>query len=493
MISSVNESTFYVDRGDQPQGSEKKVEDRLTIGSVDSANITLNDQGISAFQACIEKDEGHFYFSNLGSNCKTTLFGLLVDVNRRVRLVDGDEFQIWFGEKLRQAYLLTISEPTNHSLKIRVVRDDREAAERSLTQDQRLDLQGRISPADVGVLAQYWEEREKKKAGGPSALRPKALPQHLKSSYHWKPNRDLVRPRSVAVCTWAIILLGTFSVAAAFRYREAFAPGKISVAHASTTLTKNPAIAMRHSGGACFSCHVQGFSRTNREMMNAKCGGCHNAEGFAATFISAHREAGISCTTCHTEHRGKNFISQDAALESCAKCHSADNQMVYNGKRMHTPHGGTYGYPVVKGVWAWKGLDDKELEAKPEIAAHLTKSRATPNEGQQWLSAQFHAIHLDRARLAGGVDGIEDVDSRQQKLSCSSCHKTGYMGINVDRENPRKTCGRCHNAKMFEGTSSATRFEAPSCASCHVEHIKDAHWASAMRISELSAPPDVAK
>ena len=123
----------------------------------------------------------------------------------------------------------------------------------------------------------------------------------------------------------------------------------------------------------------------------------------------------------------------------------------------------------------------------------LTKSRANPSKKREWLSAQFHAIHLDRALLQAGIDGTEDVDSGQQKLSCSSCHKTGYTGINVDRDNPRKTCGRCHNAKMFERTSNATRFEAPSCASCHVEHIKDAHWASSMRITGSSGLFDIAK
>jgi len=492
MISSVAESTFHVDRGDLPERSMILVEDRLTIGSVDAANISLNAQGISAFHACIERDEGHFYFSNLSASCKTTLFGFLVEVNKRVRLVNGDEFQIWFGtNQSKQAYKITISEATDQSLKIRVVRDDSEVAEASLTENQRFELQSRISPADVGVLAQYWEEREKKKAGGPSALRPQALPQHLKSSYHWRPNGDLVRPRSVAIGTWALIMLGAFSVVAVFKYKEAFAPGRISTAHASTTLTKDPAIASQHIGRNCDSCHVNGVHVTNREMVNARCNGCHQAEGFAATVIPAHRNAGISCTTCHTEHRGKNFNAQEAALESCAKCHSVNH--VYNGKRMHTPHGGTYGYPIIKGEWAWRGLDGEELKAKPEIAMHLTKSRADPGKKREWLSAQFHAIHLDRARPTAGIDGIEDVDLRQQKLSCTSCHKTGSTSTNVDRENPRKTCGHCHNAKMFERTSDATRFEAPSCASCHVEHIKDVHWAPAMRIAELSAPTGVSK
>lgn len=488
MNNSASESTFYVDRRDRPERSMTFVEGRLTIGGVDAANISLNAQGISALHACIERDQGHFYFSNLGTGCKTTLFGLLIDVNKRVRLVDGDEFQIWFGPTAsRQAYLIAISDPTSASLKITVVQDDREAGGRPLTESDRLEVQCRISPADVTVLAQYWEEREKRKAGGPSALRPRALPQHLKSTYHWKPNRDLVRPRSLAVCTWALIVLGALSVGAAFKYRAAFAPGSVSVAHASIVLSKDPPIALKDSGSTCDSCHVGWVSSTNKERVNAKCDGCHQAQGFAASIISAHRTAGITCTTCHGEHRGKNYDSQVAAFESCAKCHNADNKYVYNGKILQTPHGGTFGYPVINRVWVWKGLDDKELQAKPELAAHLRKSRANPGDQQQWRNAQFHAIHLDLARPAAGIEGIEDIEERQQKLSCTSCHKNGSAPPNVDRESPSRTCGRCHNAKMFEGTSNSKRFEAPSCASCHVEHFKDAHWATAMRIT-ASAP-----
>ena len=155
---------------------------------------------------------------------------------------------------------------------------------------------------------------------------------------------------------------------------------------------------------------------------------------------------------------------------------------------MHTAHGGTYGYPVVNGVWIWKGLDSEELEAKPEMVALLNRNRANSGDTQRRRNAQFHAIHVQRVRVVGGINGIEDVDTGDQVLSCSSCHKTGYMGANVDRNYPRKTCARCHNTQTFEKTSASKGIETPSCTSCHIQHIKDKTWGSSLRTAEVEVP-----
>ncbi len=485
-MTGSSENTFYIERGDLPEGSTTLIQESLTIGGVKNCNIWLNAQEISELHAIIERDEGHFYLSVVGAAGKTTLFGLLIDVNKRVRLVDRDEFQIG-------PYSLTISELSDDALKIRVVLGGSGTAGSSLKEGELLDLHDRISVADVGVLKQSWNERNKGKAGGPSALRPRALPQHLKASYHWKPNRDLVRPWSLAICTWALILVGALSGWAVFNYKEAFAPGRISVAHASTTFTKKPAIAGQHSGKDCDSCHVSGVSETNREMMNAKCNGCHQAEGFAATIIPAHRAAGIMCTTCHSEHRGRGFRPMQAALESCVKCHDNNSNYRYNGRTLPTPHGGTYGYPAANGLWNWKGLDREELEAKPEISTQITNSRTTVSEAQRQLSALFHAIHNERLRVVPGIAGIEDADSGNKVLSCSSCHNPPYGGAKVDRDKPRTTCAHCHNTQTFENSSNSKAIETPSCTSCHVQHIKDAHWASALRVAEVKASSEAAR
>jgi len=224
--------------------------------------------------------------------------------------------------------------------------------------------------------------------------------------------------------------------------------------------------------------------------MNTNCAACHQTESFAPTITLAHRNAGLTCTSCHTEHRGEDFKPMNAALESCAKCHNDDNKNLYNGKSVHTAHGGTYGYPVINGVWVWRGLDSEELAAKSEMAMVLKKNRVTESQTQEWRNAQFHAIHLQRVRLVAGINGVEDLDTANQVMSCSSCHKTGYMGANVDRNYPRTTCARCHNAQTFEKSSGPAGRETPSCTSCHFQHIKDTRWASSLRIAQptIAAP-----
>jgi hypothetical protein len=274
------------------------------------------------------------------------------------------------------------------------------------------------------------------------------------------------------------------------KHKIAFAPEPISSPHTAATLALTPAIAKQASAGSCTSCHALGVSLTNKEKMSANCAACHQTEAFVPTIIQAHREAGLTCITCHQEHRGEAYSPMNAALESCAKCHHDDNKHLYNGKRVHTPHGGTFGYPVVNGVWVWKGLDGEELGSKPEITTLLKSNRADQSDVQQWRNAQFHAIHVHRVRTVPGVNGIEDVDTGNQVLSCASCHRGGFMGAEVDRAYPRTTCARCHKSQFFERTAEAkpARLETPSCASCHVQHIKDVHWAASLRVAKAIAP-----
>src|SRR5262249_50386714 len=158
-----------------------------------------------------------------------------------------------------------------------------------------------------------------------------------------------------------------FAALAAFAHKDAFAPESISDPHTRMNLTAKPAIAKQPNGNSCSACHALGVSVANKDKMNANCAACHHTEIFEATVIPEHRGAGITCVSCHAEHRGASFRPLSAALESCAKCHNDQNKTTYNGKSVHTPHRGTYGYPVANGVWVWKGLDAEELAQKPAL------------------------------------------------------------------------------------------------------------------------------
>ncbi len=492
-MDAVRETTFIIAREDRAEDPKTILSDGLRIGRLPDSDVWLNHPTVSRLHAGINRIEGYFYLINLSASSATTLNGRAIPFNEAEALAEGDVVRIGpfflYIEHTEEIFRLRVS----LQFALNVAEGEPRHKTRVPT-TQPLVMPARIAAAKseaANSLKIFWDKRTREKAGRQSPLHPQAPPRTGKIRFNWIPTRDLVRPWPFAIFIWALIVVGSFSAVAAVTYKIAFSPDPISDPHTRTTFALTPAIAKQPDGGACTSCHAIGVSMANKEKMNAKCAGCHQTEHFAASIIPAHREAGITCTTCHTEHQGRDFSAMNAALESCAKCHNDNNKRLYNGKNVHTAHGGTYGYPVINRQWVWKGLDAEELEAKPEIVALLKKNRLTPSQTQEWRNAQFHAIHLQRVRVISGINGIEDVDTANQVLSCSSCHKTGYMAANVDRNYPRTTCAHCHNTRIFE-KSSAAASTTPSCTSCHVQHIKDTRWASSLRVAQTTvAAPEV--
>jgi pSer/pThr/pTyr-binding forkhead associated (FHA) protein len=509
-MSTIQQSTFIITRDDRAEDTKTIVSDGLRLGRLTDSDILLNHPTVSRLHAGISEIEGYFYLINLSASSATTLNGRPIPFNEAEALTTGDEIQIGpfflrieeiepatetFKIKVRHQFALNVGEPET--------RHQKEVRRKQLAEKRRIGGQ-----PDVGdALKVFWGKRTREKAGRPSPLHPQTPPRLGKARFNWTPTRDLVRPWPFSVFIWAFIVVGALSAVAAFKYKSAYAPQAISAAHTRGAFTLTPPIAKQPNGSSCTSCHTLGVSIENREKMNASCASCHQAEAFSATITPAHLEAGLTCTSCHTEHRGESFRPMNAALDSCAKCHTDTNKNLYNGKSVHTPHGGTYGYPVINGVWVWKGLDEKELAEKPEILALLKQNRVsagrtssqglgeeelatdpkilelsnqtrfTASQTQQWRNVQFHALHLYRVRVPTGFAGIQDVNSVNGEMSCSSCHKSGYMGANVDRDFPRTTCAHCHNDQIFHKTArSMTGIEMPSCTSCHVQHVKDRHW-----------------
>lgn len=488
----VKESTFIVTRDDRSVDPKTIVRQGLRIGRTPDADIWLNHETVSRLHAGINEVDGYFFIVNLSASSPTALNGRVIPFDEAAALTAGDEVQIG-------PFFLNI-EQADTVLRIRIVAQfalsvgEREPPHKVEAYKQQRAAQSRIAPSTevANSLKIWWDDkRTREKAGRLSPLHPQAPPRLGKIRFNWRPTRDLVRPWPFAIFVWAIIVIGTLSAVAAVKYKIAFAPEPISSPHTQTSLTLTPAIAKQTNAGSCTACHALGISVRNKAKMGANCSNCHQTEAFTPTIIPEHRDAGLTCVTCHQEHRGKGFKPMDAALESCAKCHIDSNKNYYNGKTVHTAHGGTFGYPVVNGKWVWKGLDAEELEARPEIAAVLKANRANPGNVQEWRNAQFHALHVNRIRVVSGITGIADIDTGNQVLSCSSCHKTGYMGASVDRNSPRSTCERCHTAEFFERPSAAIKPGTPSCSSCHVQHIRDENWASALRAAKPQTPAQV--
>lgn len=491
-MSTAHESTFIIAREDRAVDPKTIIAEGLRIGRLPDSDVWLNHPTVSRLQAGINEVEGYFYVISLSASSATTLNGRPIPFNEAEALTSGDEIQIGpFSLRIEQtdrALAVSVVPQVTVNVGERVASHTGELHKKQLALKQQTGELVSRSPEVVNALKVFWNKRTREKAGRPSPLHPRTPPRVGKIQFNWIPTRDLVRPWPLAIFVWALIVVGSLSAVAAVTYKIAFAPEPISLPHTRSTLALTPAIATKTNRGSCTSCHAIGVRMANKEKMNANCAACHQTEAFAATVIPAHLGAGITCISCHAEHRGAEFSPINGALASCTKCHNDGNKNLYNGKSVHTAHKGTFGYPVVNGVWVWKGLEAEELAQKPELVALLNKNRVASGQAQQWRSAQFHGIHVNRVRVVQGVDGILAEDGVTKVLSCSSCHKTGYMGRNVDRDYPQKTCARCHNAQVFDKNKGPTGIDTPSCTSCHVQHIKDTHWASALRVAQTEEP-----
>jgi hypothetical protein len=484
-------NTFIIAREDRSFDPVTLLSEGLAIGRAPDSELNLNHPTVSRLHAGIRKLGGRFYIFHLSPSNSTMLNGNLV--HEKAALADGDVVQIG-------PFFLFIDFKGNAlSIKVRyqttVNIGEAEAltggqsplSDATSTGDAGADSQASAAAAagatgageDDGALDVFWEKRKREagKVSRPSPLRPRQpAPKLGKARFNWKPTRDLERPWPFSIFTWGVVVVGLLSIVAAFSYTSAFSPAPLSNAHARSDFTLTPAIAREPNANSCTTCHSM------RTSMETNCATCHQTDAFKATVTAPHQAAGIGCISCHSEHRGAEFRPGVAPFnaefqkggrfdETCAGCHNDNNRKLYAGRRVFTPHGGAFGYPVVDGQWKWKGLDEETWQQKPDELKQLVANwpvAATDEGGRR--SAQFHALHLYRVRTTGGLAGAEGV------VSCSTCHKS--YGASLDRETPRTTCAACHSGKTDALSGRALlAADAPNCTSCHVQHVRDKrHW-----------------
>jgi len=466
-------STFVIIREDRAIDASTLFVEGLKIGRNPDCSLQLNHPTVSRLQAGIKEINGRFYLFNLSSSNPTTLNRRVVANEEAEVLASGDEVRIGpfflHIDRLDEALQITVTQQIGLLMGEAEARDELSAAQ---------PLVRSAGPA-ASELAQalnlFWGKRSREKAGRKSPLHPRRPPRLGKARFNWTPTRDLVRPWPFAVFVWAVIALVPLSIAAAVFYTSAYAPAPLSPAHSRQTFVLSAAIAKRPNSGSCITCHAI------KGTMEANCESCHTTEMFVATVTKPHTDAGISCLRCHSEHKGKDFRPMQAALDSCTKCHTNQNKNSYNGKTVGTPHGGTFGYPVVAGKWVWKGLDPDELVERTKIAA----LRLPGDTEQQWRNKQFHALHLYRVKATGNITGVvTEATGTEPVLSCSSCHKRAVFP--PDRESPRETCGLCHSGMNDALGQTLVPKGAPNCVSCHVQHVKDKrHWDPKMLVDMI--------
>jgi hypothetical protein len=422
------------------------VSEGLLIGRLPQCEVRLNHPSVSRLQAGIKQVEDDYYLFALRPKNPIILNGKPVEENEA--LAPGDVLEVG-------PFQLEI-DATGDALVIRVelqigtkpseidLSDPGLSTDNLAVPDDGKAKKPRPAPiAGTKALDVFWDKRirDAGKVMRRSPLYPKRGRPTGKAQFNWTPTTDLMARWPVAFFTWALLIIGLVSVAAAYRYTSAFAPAPIAMAHTVSQLSIVPAIAIKPNAGSCTNCH----SLTGN--MEQRCAACHHTEAFVATVIKPHEAAGVGCIDCHAEHQGAAFSATAGALASCTACHN--DQKLFNGRKVGTPHGGTFGYPVVNGEWSAKSINDEEWDLRK-----LGVVRQPADTDQKWRSNQFHALHDQRVKLVPGLIGNKD-----GRLSCSSCHNSFYP---LDRTTPRTTCAACHMTN-----------NQPNCTSCHVQHIMD--------------------
>lgn len=463
------QSKFIIIREDLVLDPITIISEGLLIGRLQQCELLLNHPTVSRTQAGIKEIDGNFYLFNLRSSNPVKLNGKPVDKNEA--LAAGDVLDVG-------PFIINVEE-TDKALTLRVSfmigleTEKRDVSSASLLTIRLSGLLKSIDPeqqqkkpkpaaraaplTSAKALDIFWDKRirEAGKMVRPSPLFPRSSRRSGKAQFNWMPTTDLKGRSYSAFFFWGAILIGLLSVAAAVWHANAFTPAPLSRAHAKEERDMAPAIAQRANANSCTNCHSVWTS------METNCSNCHQTDAFVATIIKPHETAGIGCASCHAEHRGTDFHPKDAALLACAECHNDSNKKLYKGKRVGTPHGGTFGYPVVGGVWKWKGLDDEEWSTK-----QIALKRLPTDTEDKWRSKQFHTIHLYRVRPVEAVKG-----NKEGEMSCSSCHQSFNP---IDRDTPRTTCAVCHNGQEKSAAQrSLISAGQPNCVSCHVQHIKD--------------------
>ena len=461
------ENKYIIIREDLVQDPVTIITDGLLLGRLQECELLLNHPAVSRAQAGIKLIKGSYFLFSLRPSNPVKLNGKAVEENEA--LAPGDVLEV--GPFLLEIDLTEAALVIKVSLLIGTVVDTSNLSSPNLGTaklepilapgEKKPHAKTRAAPIQGDkALDIFWDKRirEAGKMVRPSPLFPKSQRRAGKAAFNWTPTGDLKSHWPVSFFIWGAIAVGLLSVAAAYWYANAFSPGPVARAHAQSQLSVFPPIAIKANGNACTTCHsVSGTMENN-------CAQCHNTEAFVATVIERHVAAGVGCIFCHAEHRGTEFKAAEAAQATCTECHNDANRNLYNGRKVTTPHGGTFGYPVVHGKWTWKGLDQSDWALK-----QIAVARLPVDNDEKWSSKQFHALHVGRV-LANGLPGNAD-----KQLSCSSCHKTFNP---IDRETPRTTCGNCHNGRVEAGTGRVLiAKDKPNCTSCHVQHVRDKrHW-----------------
>ena len=269
------------------------IADGLLIGRLGQCELLLNHPSVSRVQAGIKQVEGDYYLFALRPGNPVILNGKPVVENEA--LAAGDIIEVGpFHLQIESADGALV---IRVELRIGMKPSEIDVSDPGLTTaDLVAPTEGkarkRAAPiASNKALDIFWDKRIRDvgKMARPSPLSPKSGRRTGKAQFNWVPTSDLMSRWPIAFFTWALLVVGLISVAAAYWYASAFSPAPISNSHAATQFSLVPAIATTPNAGSCTNCH----SFTGN--MEQRCAACHRTDAFVATIIKPHEAAGIGC------------------------------------------------------------------------------------------------------------------------------------------------------------------------------------------------------
>ncbi|MGE0126747.1 MAG: NAD(P)-binding domain-containing protein [Blastocatellales bacterium] len=404
----------------------------LTIGRLQGNDLVLNNRAVSPTHAGIKEIDGEYWFFNLSSSHNTALNGKLID---QASITDGDVAEI-------RPYLLRF-EKREDGLRIVVEIE----ADSIIAGDKVVAVEpAPVSAArlDEQALKVYWEKRKREagKVAEKPLLSPRGERKIGKAQFNWVPTLDLKQPWRNSYFIWGGIVVTAFSFIAMVGYSQAYSPGPTAAVHGKI-LPSSSTVAIRANTGSCYECHAVAVSKDD------KCAACHQTQHFTPSISEAHRREGIGCSDCHSEHQGRDSASALLKAGLCVDCHN-DGYRIKTGEKagsiLGDPHGDTFGYPKVNGVWKWKGLTAEEWRNRnlPEMLALRPASE------------QFHAVHRT----------IYKPGASANRMACRDCHAAGIPEKNDLDTLPREACAACH----VKSSPSGEAFLAASCLTCHQQH-----------------------
>jgi hypothetical protein len=413
-------ATFRILRTDYQADPSALVNEGLLIGRAAVCDLQLNHPSVQPFHAGIKLHNGAYWLSALAEPAPL----LNGEPVKQAPLSDGDTLQLGayrlhFSavEQLLQITVEFLLEPASNA-------PDSTAPKE-------------VTPTEATALSDYWTRRLQT-AEAAQTVSPVA------PDFAWRPIADLRRRWPWSLAAGSLLLTIILAILAALVFPRTFAPGELSAVHARKTLDGS-AVALRTSGGACTSCH------TPISSLQKNCASCHTTQAFQAVIGAAHSRLGLTCRSCHAEHRGSAFQPASVANTICTHCHQAERSATA-GQAANSPHQVAVRYPVKNGLWSWDGLSQADWQRRG-----LPRHTADYN-----LREQFHMLHTE--------------GRPQGRAQCSDCHLGGTKGKEL-WHNVRESCAQCHRlhpelaAELAQmAATNSLKQGNVRCVACHAQH-----------------------